>query len=335
MSAPEVMENLRPEPDLPFASWWAIGAGVIAGLILRLLFFGKSEEAFSPMLSSFILGAPMLVGAVTVYVAESSARRGWSYYFVAPAMATAFFVLGTLLIMIEGLICAIVIVPLFAAIGGAAGVVMGALCRLTRTPRGTVVSCMAVLPLLTGAFEHRVPTYPQYRTQQRELFIAAPPSVVWRELIDTRDIQPGELDQAWLYRIGVPLPQQAAGESRQGEHLRHVTMGKGIHFDQVATEWRENERVTWKYRFVEDSFPAGALDDHVRIGGAYFDLGATTYSLEKRGTGTRLTAVMRYRVSTHFNWYAGPVADLLTGNFAERALAFYGRRAVEAAQAGS
>ena len=57
-------------------------------------------------------------------------------------------------------------------------------------------------------------------------------------------------------------------------------MGKGIHFDQVATEWRENERVSWRYRFAADSFPAGALDDHVRIGGHYFDLGETQYSLQ-------------------------------------------------------
>jgi hypothetical protein len=330
--SPEVQEALRPEPRLPFSSWWAIGAGVLAGLVLRLLFFGEAEEAFSPMLSSFILGAPIVVGAVTVYIAESSARRRWSYYFVVPAIANVLFVLGTLIIMIEGLICAVVIVPLFALVGGVAGLAMGAVCRLTRAPRGTVVGCVSVLPLLTGAFEHQLPRQAQFRIQERELYIAAPPSVVWRELIDTRDIQPQELDQAWMYRIGVPLPQQAAGEARGGELLRHITMGKGIHFDQVATEWLENERVSWQYRFAEDSFPARALDDHVRIGGAYFDLGNTTYSLSAQGAGTRLRIRMQYRVSTHFNWYAAPVADLLTADFAARVLAFYGRRAERSRQ---
>jgi hypothetical protein len=38
---------------------------------------------------------------------------------------------------------------------------------------------------------------------------------------------------------------------------------------------------------------------------------------------------MRYRVSTPFNWYAGPVADFLVGDFTERILAFYARRAVQ------
>jgi hypothetical protein len=165
--------------------------------------------------------------------------------------------------------------------------------------------------------------------QDREIFVAALPEHIWRELVNTPGIKREEVGAAWMYRIGVPVPEAGSGEVRDGEHLRHITMGKGIRFDQVATEWRPNERVTWRYRFAENSFPAGALDDHVRIGGHYFDLGDTTYSLTLAGAGTRLSVRMRYRVSTPFNWYAGPVADFLVGDFAERILEFYARRAVQ------
>ena len=130
-----------------------------------------------------------------------------------------------------------------------------------------------------------------------------------------------------MYRIGVPLPASGTADVRDGEHLRHIVMGKGIHFDQVAIDWRENESVTWSYRFAPDSFPPHALDDHVRVGGHYFDVGNTTYSLRPSGAGTLLEIRMNYRVSTRFNWYAGPVADLLIGNFEENILRFYARRA--------
>jgi hypothetical protein len=43
---------------------------------------------------------------------------------------------------------------------------------------------------------------------------------------------------------------------------------------------------------------------------------------------------MRYRVSTHFNWYSGFVADLLIADFSEVILGFYARRAEAAAVAG-
>jgi hypothetical protein len=204
---------------------------------------------------------------------------------------------------------------------------MGLVCRLTRWPRRAIVSSVALLPLIGGAVEHRLNGDSLELVQDREVVVAATPEQLWRELIDTRDIQPKEVGQAWMYRIGVPEPRAGIGDFKNGEHLRHVTMGKGVRFDQVATEWRENQRVTWAYRFSPDSFPPGALDDHVRIGGRYFDVIDSTYTLTPGTGGTRLHLRMRYRVSTHWNWYAAPVADLLVGDFAEVILDFYARRA--------
>jgi hypothetical protein len=66
---------------------------------------------------------------------------------------------------------------------------------------------------------------------------------------------------AWMYRIGVPLPVSATSEEGNGQLVRHVTMGKNIHFDQIATTWEPGHRVLWTYRFTEDSFPPQALDD--------------------------------------------------------------------------
>jgi hypothetical protein len=314
---------------IPYSYWWPIGAGASVGVLMRLVFSGDAGQPYAAMLGSFIVGAPVVVGVVTVYLAERTARRSWSYYILAPMVAMAVCVLATLAIAIEGLICAIVIVPLFAIGAGLAGFAMGCICRLTDWPRSAMVSCVACLPLVAGAMEHRLPSTDLLRWQDREIFIDRPPAGVWSQLVDTPHIRREEVDAAWMYRIGVPVPEAGAGDFSGGEHLRHITMGKGIHFDQVATEWRPGECVTWRYRFSEDSFPAGALDDHVRIGGRYFDLGETTYSLAPDGAGTRLSVRMRYRVSTSFNWYAGPVADFLVGDFAERILEFYARRAAQ------
>jgi hypothetical protein len=93
-------------------------------------------------------------------------------------------------------------------------------------------------------------------------------------------------------------------------------------------DWQPGHRVLWLYRFSRDSFPAGALDEHVRIGGAYFDLLDTEYAMRKVEGGTELSVTMRYRVSTPFNWYAGAVARFLVGNFEQTALRFYGHRAL-------
>ena len=111
-------------------------------------------------------------------------------------------------------------------------------------------------------------------------------------------------------------------------------MGKSIHFDQVATDWEENRYVRWRYRFYEDSFPPNALDDHVKIGGYYFNILDTEYILTPKSLqSTELKIRMHYRVSTQFNWYADSVAQLLIGNFEEVILDFYRLRSVGATTA--
>ena len=68
------------------------------------------------------------------------------------------------------------------------------------------------------------------------------------------------------------------------------------------------------------------LDEHVVIGGHYFDVVDTSYTLRARGDATELTVRMSYRISTNFNWYARPVMQLLLGDLAQRNVEYYRQR---------
>lgn len=310
---------------LPFSNWWPIVGGAAAGLFLRLTFSGNPGDSYTAMMGAFIYVCPMLVGAVTVYLAERRRRRSWAYYFWAPALANVLFIAGTLVVMIEGLICAVIIVPLFAILGGASGLAMGAVCRVTKWPKQTLLG-LGLAPLLLGALEANVSPPVRIGAVERTVLVDAAPARIWAQIMNATDIRPEELDSGWVFRIGVPLP--LAGETRPGPDgpVRRVTMGKQVYFDELITEEREHRFVRWRYRFHEDSFPPHALDEHVVIGGHYFDLQDTAYTLTPIGTRTELRIRLHYRVSTQFNWYAQPVAQLLLGDMAERNLQFYRRR---------
>jgi hypothetical protein len=186
---------------------------------------------------------------------------------------------------------------------------------------------LAAVPLFLGAWPDGDAGSARIRSVERTLTIPAPADAVWWQIHHAQDIRPAEVERAWIYRIGVPMPRSGVTHESPEGHVRRITMGKNVHFDQVATEWRENERVRWTYRFAADSFPPGALDDHVRIGGRYFDLLDTSYTLTPIDAHTtRVRLDIRYRVSTRFNWYADPVARLLIGNVEEVLLDFYRRR---------
>lgn len=276
-------------------------------------------------MASFIFLAPLVVGAVTVYVAERLRRRSWLYYFSSAFIANVFCVIGTLLVLWEGLICAILIVPLFALLGGLGGLLMGAICRRTNWP-GTSLYSFAALPLVLGFLESGLPHPDSLSGVERHVHINASPSVVWRYLLNTGPIAPAEVEHGWIYRIGVPLPEIGVTEHSASGNIRHIRMGKGIHFDQVVAEEQPERYIRWTYRFAPDSVPPQALDDHVAIGGAYFDMLDTSYTLEPSGAGTNLRIRMHYRVSTQFNWYVVPIANALFGNFEETILGFYRRR---------
>jgi hypothetical protein len=316
-----------PIDPMPFSKWYPLLAGVLLGLVFRVwLFAGQPGSALSAMGLPFITFVPFAIAAVTIYVAEREQRRSWPYYIYHGMLANVLFVLGTMVIMVEGLICAIVIIPMFAVYGAFAGLVMGMLCRVTNWPKQATYGFVFLPVLLAGVLPSGAgDTFIGQR--QRTVLIQAPPAQVWRQLHHAPTIAAAELDRAWLYRIGVPMPMSAVTRTVGTTLERDITMGKAIHFTQVASEWRENSYVKWQYRFSSDSFPPQALDDHVKIGGHYFDLIDTVYTLTPRGNATELTVSMTYRVSTQFNWYSKRVAALLFDNFEEAVLDFYARRA--------
>jgi len=315
------------DDSLPFSAWWPLVAGAVVGIVLRLGFAGSPYGLPDAMHWAFIYLTPMAVGAVTVYLAERQARRTFAYYVWAPIIATALFVGGTLLILVEGLICAILIVPLFAGLGLVGGVIMGVICRLTNWPRHAAYA-FAVLPLALGIATPEASHHLRDGIVERRIVVAAPAASIWKHIHDARDIRREEVQDAWIYRIGVPLPIAGVTEQTGTGRVRRISMGKHVHFDQVVAEWSENRHVRWTYRFDHDSFPPGALDDHVRIGGRHFDLVDTEYTLDPVDAQTTALAIrIRYRMGTDFDWYADLLARMLIGNFEEVILRFYERRA--------
>lgn len=315
----------RANDKLPFSQFWPLLGGALAGILLRFVFSAEPGNPLAAMSAGFIFGAPLIVGAVTVFLAERLARRSWWYYTWASAFANVLFVAGTLVIMIEGLICALLIVPLFALLGSVGGLIMGAACRFAGWPR-RVARGFAMLPIALIALEIRAPLPDAIHEVQRSVLIAAPAAFVWREIQNIRDISPVEVERAWAFRIGVPTPSSGV-TWKLDVPLRRVTMTKRVYFDQIVAELRDERYVRWHYRFYPDSFPPHALDDHVKIGGQYFDLIDTSYSLTPEGSATRLTLQVHYRLSTRFNWYVQPIVRRLLDNAAGVYLELYRDRA--------
>ncbi len=308
---------------IPFAG------GALYGFLLRLVFsdwFETAKAGVPSMWGAFLFGAPFVVGAITIYFAEAQRRRSWAFYVFAPWLATAIFVGGTAISLIEGWVCIALALPVFLIVGSLGGIAMGITCRVRQRPLRTVQG-LALLPLVLALAEGQY-GFPQRHGEIRATTrIAAPPALVWKQLHNAGGIRAEEIADAWAYRIGVPRPLEGQTAETETGRVRTSLWERGVRFDEIITDWRPDQYVRWSYRFAPGSFPPGALDDHVRIGGRYFDLADTSFTLQPIDHGTELTLRVTYRVSTHFNWYADALAQGLLGNFAEVILRFYKQRA--------
>lgn len=312
---------------------FALGAAY--GLLMRVA-FGMAPflhvisrgVADGPMTVSFVVLVPLLIGVLTVYGAREDAPRV-VFALTAPWAPLFFFVAGTAMLVIEGSICIALAFPIFmisASLGGLLGLVLVRNVKF----KSSSMNALLMLPLLSGYAETHV-ALPQETSQSTEtIHIAAKPEVVWGLINRAVDIQPAEMSGGLAYMIGVPYPIEAVTQPGAAGRVRKLRWAKDVRFDEPITAWKENRYIKWTYDFKPDSFPPGALDDHVLIGGRYFDLVDTSYRLQPEAGGTRLDIVVSYRVSTNFNWYAAWWGKVLVDDSANAILRFYKRRSEQA-----
>ena len=316
---------------------YVFAIGALYGLAMRLLFGSPlldhpgGRSATGPMLGVFVVLVPLLIGIYTVHAVRRQ-PPGLMFALFAPWVPTICFAIGTGLVLIEGSICIVMALPIFCIVSTLGGLLCWIVLKFVDVPQGGV-NALLLLPLLLAWPESQQPLPQDLQRSAAAVRIAAPPSVVWGLINHATAITPDEMRDGLAYRIGLPYPVEAVTQASAAGRVRKLRWGGGVAFDEPITAWEENRFIAWTYAFAPDSFPPGTLDEHVLIGGRYFDLVDTSYRLVPENGGTRLEIVVDYRVSTHFNWYAAPAGRLLVDDAARAILRFYKHRGEAAAKA--
>ena len=319
---------------------WLVLSGAAYGLLMRCIFtlapFSWSPAprtssliaASGPMMASFALLVPAIIGALSYYYyfcAEPNKRTFLRCLF-AGYFPTLCFVVGTAILLIEGTICIAMAIPLFLIMSSVGGALMWVFLRF-RKPSHTSINSLLLLPLLIVPLESRINLPTNNQTVSESIMVQASPDKVWQLINHVDNIQAEEMQDGLAYKIGVPLPLDAKVVTVQATKVRKLHWAKNVAFEEPITDWQENRFIKWTYSFTPESFPKDALDEHVVIGGKYFDLIDTSYQLTQIGDNTRLDIVVHYRISTNFNWYANPLGKLLIDDAAKQILSFYKHRA--------
>jgi hypothetical protein len=304
--------------------WFVAGAaaGAVYGFGLRLL-ASLHPAGFEVMTVGFTCFMPFAMGCITAYLAEiRGPQRVW-VWIVLPWLTILGALGATMLALLEGMICVAMFAPLaliLASLGGLLGGLSGRMIRSRRT-RSLTVACVMVLPLFTAPWERQAFYQLDLRRVENVIDIQAAPEVVWRNIERVAAIHADELPKSWTRGIGFPDPIEATLSHEGMGGVRNASFTGGVLFVETLDVWEPRQRLGFSIVARTDQIPATTLDEHVRVGGPYFDVLRGEYRLEALGNGTiRLHLSSRHRVSTDFNWYAHLWTDAIMSDLQRRIL---------------
>ncbi|NOT59950.1 MAG: hypothetical protein HOP19_06955 [Acidobacteria bacterium] len=293
----------------------AVGIGVTYGLFARLVFDKRvSREYFEPMSFAFIFGVPVVLGFLTVYIGERENNWNWAERLFLPWVTAWLALFAALALGWEGIICVFLWGPLFMVLSS-----VGALLALfvrevlgTNKPNAFVLCSVAVLPFLITPIERQFTPPSQMRTVATQIEIASDVATVWRNIERVPAIQPAEHSFALSHLIGFPKPDEARLIGSGVGAIRHATFERGVLFIETITDWQPQQYLAFTIKADADKIPPTTLDQHVTVGGPYFDVLQGDYRIEPLANGrVRLHLGSTHRLSTRFNFYAGWWTDFI------------------------
>ena len=112
--------------------------------------------------------------------------------------------------------------------------------------------------------------------------------------------------------------------------VRYATFEKGVLFVETINEWDEPHRLAFSIRADTKNIPPKTFDEHVVIGGRYFDVLNGIYWIEDMGNGDVILHLSsEQRLSTRFNFYSHYWTEFLMADLQNYILGIIKKRCVQ------
>ncbi|WP_404425792.1 hypothetical protein [Nibricoccus sp. IMCC34717] len=255
---------------------------------------------------SFAIGTPTCLGFVTVWVIAIKQRVGIYRSIMYPIGAASVYLIAAMALSLEGAICVVFMTPIILACAVMGGVLAELYCRKRAAKGGKIFSFIGVslLPLLSAIPEKLGGRAIEYREVKNSIPINASAEKIWQQIESVPRIDPRELPNSWIYRIGFPRPDHAMLVGSGIGAYREATFSGGLKFRETITEWQKSRILAFSIRANTGEIPAATFDEHVTLGGPYFDVLEGRYEIQEISAGRSILHLSsRQRLSTGFNFY--------------------------------
>lgn len=287
--------------------------GVGYGVTVRISFsIDAFKDMFGVMTIAFIFFVPFIIGLITVYQGDENQRKNWNYIIGMPVLNSLICFLIALAFGWEGLICFIMALPIYCFIALMGGVFMWIYFKYTNQNQVHSFAIILVLfsPIYVSLIENKFELPTEIRKVETSIIINSKPEIVWKHIIKIPKIV--ETQEGFFYKMGFPKPVEAT-LSREGiGGVREAKFEKGLEFIETINIWDENQKIGFEIKADPNNTPLTTLDEHVVVGGKYFDALYGEYEIVKISENQiNLLLHSKYRLSTRFNFYASLWGDFL------------------------
>jgi hypothetical protein len=273
----------EPPSELPIWPWTKALLGAVGmaafylvafrGISLLPVYHRDNSGGAILMSFAFLFMGPFIAGVITV--AQGTRQEPWpvSTWIFAPWIPIILNILLALAVFWEGIICVIFILPPALISASLGGVLAGALQRhLHNKAARNIMFCLSALPLLLAMVEVKLNQPLQTRTVDTSIVIHASLPKVWQNIERVSAIRPSELRRSWANAIGFPRPVEATLSYEGIGGVRNASFERGLNFTETITDWVPNQRIAFTIKADTAAIPRTTLDEHVTVGGRFFDV---------------------------------------------------------------
>ncbi|WP_374950212.1 alpha-amylase family protein [Mucilaginibacter sp.] len=139
-----------------------------------------------------------------------------------------------------------------------------------------------------------------------EIVISAPKQRIWDNVTRVRAIDERQDKAVFTRSLGFPRPVKAELDKNAVGGKRKAIFDKGLIFDELVTQYEDQKEMSFTIHANPYDIPSTTMDEHIVIGGEFFNVLKGTYQLEQIDTEHyKLKLSSSFQLNTTFNFYAG------------------------------
>ena len=292
-------------------------SGVLYGIVCQTTIRSHAlSDLYGAISFGYIFILPFILGFITILYATKEQRESWKYRIFAPIGTILLSLLFSLLVGWEGAICLIMAALIFIPLASLGGIISGITLTYLHNRKNiqklntSWLVLVLILPTISAYIESYFNLPIQKGIVETEIEISSTRPIIWKNIIRVPLIT--ERLDGFFYKMGFPKPLEATLSYEGVGGVRNASFERGLTFIEVVDVWEKEKKISFSISTHPESIPTTTLDEHVVVGGRYFDVLRGTYEIIPVSESKSILKLSsEVRVSTRFNFYTNIWAKFL------------------------